>query len=161
MVKVDDPFLFVNSIKYCHNYPDFMCYVRTGNGWTAGDEMAWTITSCSDESGLGAVRIRFPVAADSQSNGETNGLFNELNNGKVAGSHVVVTAFNGFVRFHPGATIDFYAFVPFERWAGSLYVDFSAPPGACYAFAFRRMVIWSGQPPPYIPPENDPHHDEL
>lgn len=25
-------------------------------------------------------------------------------------------AANGFVRFHPGATIDFYAFVPIQRW---------------------------------------------
>lgn len=160
-IKVDDPFLFVNHVKYCHNYPDIMCYQRDGNGWTIGDAMAWTVTSCSDSSGLGAVRIMFPYSVDYQSNDQVNGLFHERNRGQISGCHVALTAFNGFVRFHPGATIDFYAFVPFERWIGSLYVDFNAPPNNCYAFAFRRSVIWVGSPPPYVPPENDPHHDEL
>lgn len=157
-----DPYYFINVVKYCHHYPDLMCYPRIYNGYTSGDESAWTVSSCSDSSGLGSVRIRFPSREDSETDHNWNGLFHDSNRDRVVGMHVVITSFNPYVRFHPGATGVFYAAVPFSRWSQDLFIDFSGPRDYCFKFVFQRFVVWSGDPPPYVPPENeDGHHDEL
>lgn len=156
-----DPYYFVNKVKYCHNYPDLVCYDRSQNGQTGGDQYALTVTSCTDSSGLGSVRVLFPKRRDSENSHDVNGLYHPDNFDRVLGSHVILTSFNGYVRFHPGATIDFYAFVPFQRFPGGLYVEFSGPPSTCLVFVFIRRIVWIGDPPPYVPPENQDRHDEL
>jgi len=158
-----DPYYFVNVVKYCHNYPDIMCYPRIYNEWTRGDEAAWTVTTCTDASGLGSVSIRFPAREDPEAGYNHNGLYSSNLVGNVVGMHVLVTALsNGAIRFHPGGTIVFYAAVPFSRWSQGLFVEFSGPPNACHGIVFQRFVVWGGDPPPYVPPENeDGHHDEL
>jgi len=135
--------------------------MRDSNIRVDGDESAWTVVSCSDGSGLGAVRVLFPKPRDKESGNKLNGLFHESNRPDLVGMHTTISCFNGYVRFHPGATIDFFAFTPVERWSGALFINFSGPPNSCFTFSFYRHVIWRGTPPPYVPPENAPEHDEL
>lgn len=139
-----------------------MCYERYGNGWTSGDSAAWTVSSCTDASGLGSVRVLFPKLIDTENANEVNGVFHPSIYPSLLGAHVTFAAFNSLVRFHPGATINFYAAVPKERWKQGLFVDFNGPPNSCFQFAFYRTLVWKGDPPPYVPPENNPEgHDEL
>jgi len=157
-----DPYYFLNIVKYCHHYPDIMCYPRMYEKWVDGDEAAWTVSSCSDSSGLGSVHIRFPEREDSEANHYWNGIYVDGLRENLVGMHVMITSFNGWVRFHPGATISFFAAVPFDRWPQGLFVEFSGPPNICPYFVFMRKIVWRGDPPPYVPPENqDGHHDEL
>jgi len=157
-----DPFSFVNTVKYCHHYPDIMCYERGGNARVSGDEAAWTFVSCADASGLGALLVRFPALRDTEDANMVNGIYHPINFPDLVGSHVAVSSMNGYVRFHPGGTIDFSINVPAIRFASGVIIEFSGPPSSCFAFNVYRGLFWKGQPVPVVPPENQPPgHDDL
>jgi hypothetical protein len=149
-----DPYQFVNTVKYCHNYPDIMCYERGGNGYTPGDEAFWSIQSCTDFSGLGAVEILFPHRRDSENLDDhgrpnCNGLCHDLNTNRVLGASVLLFSAEPSVRFHPGHLSLYAHTVPYSYWHLGHFVEFSGPPNGCFIFVFRRDIYWSGQPPPY------------
>jgi len=157
-----DPYSFVNTVKYCHNYPDIMCYERGGNARVLGDEGLWTFRSCTDLSGLGALYVRFPNYRDTEDANMVNGIYHPINVNDLVGAHVAVGCMNGFVRFHPGATIDFSVNVPAARFLFGTIVKFSGPPDKCFAFSVYRGLYWRGQQIPPVPPENEEHgHDDL
>lgn len=167
-LMTDDPYFWINWVKYCHNYPDFMCYQRPGNGWTTGDEAYWSISSCSDEYGLGTVRILFPDFHDEQNleNGEPqlNGVYHPTLEHLVLGAHVSLFTWEPTLRFQPGYNSHFQYSVPIEQWHMGLFVDFSGPPLVCFDFMLKRTIVWSkypGSPPTYEHPVPRVTHTEL
>lgn len=163
----EGPASFWDYVRYCHNYPDIMCYVRHGNGDdTRGDKSLWTVYSCTDHSGLGAVAVLFPRERDILENGAdgfgaVNGLHHPRNVHRVLGANVLLFAAEPTIRFHPGSVSLFSSNVPFSRWPFGLYVTFSGPPDFCALFALRRTVYWTGEDPPPESVPFDKEHDEL
>lgn len=163
----EGPQPFWDHVRYCHNYPDIMCYTRHGNGDdTIGDKAFWTLASCTDSSGLGAVEVRFPRRRDILENGPdgfaaVNGLYHPRNNGRVVGSGVTLFAAEPSIRFHPGDLSLFLYNVPFARWPFNIYVTFSGPPDRCFHFSLARSVYWQGQDPPSETVPSGTSHDEL
>jgi len=164
------PYSFVNTVKYCHNYPDIVCYERPGNGFTSGDETALTFISQTDAAGLGSLHIMFPRRSDAQNNDadgkpDVNGLFHCYNYKHIFGIQVLVTAFHPSVRFRDGLNLLYVEDVPKSRWSQDLFVDFSGLPYTDFVFAVVRTIIWES-PPTCTPcdsgdPTGDPVHDEL
>jgi len=149
-------------------YPDIMCYERPGNGYTPGDELFWSTSTCSDQYGLGAVEIRFPDIRDREGlndHGEPdrNGLWHPRNDNTFIGISVLLFAGVPSIRFHPGDSSFYRENVPRSRLGQRLYVEFSGPPLGCFDFVFRRDVLWHDTPPPYetVPRPDSPRHDEL
>lgn len=165
-----DAFSFLNTVKYCHNYPDIVCYERTSNGWTTGDESALTFTSDTDWSGLGSLQIQFPRRHDSQNNEangspSVNGLFHCYNYKHIFGIRVIVTSFDPSVRFRDGTHLLYVEIVPKSRWNLDLFIDFSGIPDEPVAFAVVRSMVWSSAPTyqDCLPgdPTGESVHDEL
>lgn len=165
-----DPYKFLNTVKYCHSYPDIVCYERPGNGWTTGDESALTFQSQTDGSGLGSLQIKFFRRQDSLNNDangkpDVNGLFHCYNYKHIFGIQVLVTAFDPSVRFRDGLNLLYTEAVPKSHWVQDLFIDFSGVLHTNFAFAVARVVIW--EPPPTYDscvsgdPTGDPVHDEL
>jgi hypothetical protein len=115
---VGDLLTWYETNRYCFNYPDIKCYERSGNGWTAGDTDAWIITSCTDYSGLGSVRVRYPQRVNGMNlddNTSVDGLHHPDAYGSPLGLRVHLAPFDSRVQFgsngHTVATFD----VPMSR----------------------------------------------
>lgn len=152
--------------RYCFNYPDISCYVRSGNGWTAGDTNPWSITSCTDRSGLGSVMVRYPESVDGlnlDDNTIVDGLRHPDAYGRPLGLRVHLASFSSRVQFGSNGAVIATFDVPIARWDQGSYVPFHADPGECYTFALLRVVLYGKHdfPPPYENPFPPGEHDEL
>jgi len=166
-----DPWGYFHTVKYCHNYPDIMCYLRHDNGISQGDKYAWTLYSDTDHSGLGAVRIRFPPRYNSLDNNavtnapDLDGLSRFGDDGALDGLTVYLASSSSTLRFQPGNTPQFIRNVPYDRWASSLYVDFNGEPDRTYVIFLARQIHWAHTPVPSESPHtHDPdegRHDDL
>lgn len=158
---------YLVSSRYWLHYPDIMGYERHGNGWTPGDAGLWLITSDTDHSGLGSIRIDFPSEYDDLAfagQDRNNGLRSPYNNFHPIGITVFITSFSADLRFEPSLHMVYIVDVPIEHWSQSIYVGFSASPLATHWFAVYRRVVYHADPDnPHRP--NDPApthtHDEL
>lgn len=158
---------YLIAARYCHHYPDIMCYTRHGNGWTAGDEGLWLIISSSDSSGLGSLTVDFPSRWDGLAvGGQTtdNGLRSPNAFRTPIGVTVFITSFSATLRFQPLGHLIFIADVPMDRWDQALYVSYSADPDRAHWFAVYRRVVYFNDPNnPRRPgdPAPEHEHDEL
>jgi len=141
---------YYNNIKYCHHYPDIMCYVRSGNGFSPGDAGIWLLSSETDKSGLGAVRVRFPPVLDELDLDfqPQNGWFHPSCSHPVSGVRVILTAFSPVVRFGVDAHLLYVGDVPKSQWFNDLYVEYSGEPHTRHYFALKRNAIFDNVTPP-------------
>lgn len=158
------------NTKYCHHYPDIMCYRRDGNGFTPGDAGLWLLSSETDRSGLGSIRVRFPQPVDvfDDVGQPNNGWFHPDCSHPVAGVRVFLTSFSPGVRFGSNAHLLYVGDIPMARWSEDLYVEYDGKPLTRHYFALRRMSIFDNVvPPPYYDPpppvyeEPQPTHSDL
>lgn len=166
-----NPWDYFHTVKYCHHYPDIMCYLRNQMGFSAGDKYAWTISAHTDSSGLGALRVRFPPRLNYLDNDAVtqepaaDGLSVHGDSGALNGITVYLACSSASLRFQPGNGVVFVRNVPYDRWHQSLYVDFNGDPNRSYVFFLARQVHWAHDPiPPESPHSNDPEegrHDDL
>jgi len=158
---------FVTTIRYCHNYPDIMCYERPGNGFTGGDEGVWLISSNTDASGLGTVHVQFPPVINSLRFYDdllVDGLWYPQTSYTVTGLRVFLTSFSPDVRIGKEGHLTFIDDVPMQRWGLGVFIPFSGHPNAVHHFALRRVTIPGHAPPPpyegpHQPGEVEPHDD--
>lgn len=158
------------ATKYCHHYPDIMCYGRNGNGYSEGDSGLWMLSSVTNSAGFGSIRIRFPQPYDTLDvDGEPlNGWFHPLCSHPVAGVRVLLTSFSPDVRIGPEGVLMFRVDMPMGLWSQDLYVEYYGLPKIRHRFAMTRRAIFADStPPPYwnTPPpvyeEDGPDHSDL
>jgi len=169
--QFSDPWSYFHTVKYCHHYPDIMCYLRNQRGFSHGDKYAWTLFASTDGSGLGALRVGFPPRLNYLDNDAhtlepaADGLSYHGDAGALNGITVYLTSSAPSIRFQPGNSKVFVRNVPYDRWGQNLYVDFNGDPNRAYFFFLYREVHWAHDPiPPESPHSNDPdegRHDDL